>query len=163
MRGSGEERRGAGSYLRRHLSRHHAVVSPVAAAAGRQARLCAGREDRRKRPQPKRQNQESAKRTPHRTPTLCEKKSVRGSRQCCTGRRRRSIAQFYHPTMPRNFVQDQAAKPEVARNWAGLAYSTQSGFNPPSDARTVPFAPAGVRHAGSSSPFSSLPWLPWCN
>jgi hypothetical protein len=40
-------------------------MSPVAAAAGWQARFVAGRKDCRKRPQPKQQNQENANKAPH--------------------------------------------------------------------------------------------------
>ena len=57
-----------------------------------------------------------------------------------------------------NFVQSQAHKAGVARNWARLAYSQKSGFHPPSDACKVLFAPAGVGREGVFFPFSSLPW-----
>jgi len=40
-------------------------MSPVAATAGWQARLFAGGKHRRKRPQPKQQNQENANEAPH--------------------------------------------------------------------------------------------------
>lgn len=44
---------------------HRAMVSPMAAAASRQARLCVSRKKRRKRPQPEDSNQQNGKRTPH--------------------------------------------------------------------------------------------------
>jgi hypothetical protein len=71
-------------------------------------------------------------------------------------RYRRSISYPYHPMRLRNFVQSQARKAVVARNWARLAYSKKSGFHPPSDACKVLFAPAGVGREGVFFP-RSLP------
>ena len=42
---------------------------------------------------------------------------------------------------------------------AGLAYSTESGSHPPSDACKLLFAAAGVEREGGSSPFTSLSWF----
>lgn len=52
--------------LCRHFSGYCTVVSPVVAATGREARLCVGWKDCRKRPQPVQQNQKNGKDTPHR-------------------------------------------------------------------------------------------------
>ena len=68
VRRSGQNRSGAGRCLCslcRLFSGHGAVVSPVATAAGREARLCVGGKDCRKRPQPKQQNHENGNNTPH--------------------------------------------------------------------------------------------------
>ena len=52
--------------LCREFSGHGAVVSPVAAATGREARICVGGKDCRKRSQPRQQNHENGNKTPHR-------------------------------------------------------------------------------------------------
>ena len=45
--------------------RHGTMVRSMAAAAGRQARIVAGIESGRKRPQPEEQNEEDGERAPH--------------------------------------------------------------------------------------------------
>jgi hypothetical protein len=71
----------------------------MAAAAGRQARLWAGREDRRKRSQPEQQNQKNRELAPHPSLTLFEKQSVRVNRNINPRRLRivRALGSLYHP------------------------------------------------------------------
>jgi hypothetical protein len=79
LRRGSNGRRGTGRNRKQpcgHCGREAAVMSAVAPAAHRQARLCVGWEGCRKRPQREQQNQKCAKCAPHRISTKDERHSV---------------------------------------------------------------------------------------
>jgi hypothetical protein len=87
LRRGSKGRRGTGRNMKQpcgHCGRKAAVMSAVAPAAHRQARLCVGWESCRKRHQREQQNQKCAKCAPHRSSTKDQRRNLPVTKKACS-------------------------------------------------------------------------------